>query len=273
MAVAAGGRGHVDGRARPIALVTGLRDRQHEDMRTWGIVFITAALVTTAGDARANHPCLSDGIVPATSPGPAGAATVPVNCPLEFYVGDNLPRPLAVYRNGAEVTGFPFTDVDTLEVTRDRSVCSSVDAACWTWIRDSRGMAVVSYTPGTPFPVGDVVGLGLPGTGPFATITIGAPDTCPTREAFAYEMCADPLGGPGSCTGGPFTCDGDGGVDLDGGLACDGGFWSADAAAASGSDGGGCSTGGGGAGALVIALGALGALAARGRGRRVKVVA
>ncbi len=245
MAVAAGGRGHVDGRARPIALVTGLRDRQHEDMRTWGIVFITAALVTTAGDARANHPCLSDGIVPATSPGPAGAATVPVNCPLEFYVGDNLPRPLAVYRNGAEVTGFPFADVDTLEVTRDRSVCSSVDAACWTWIRDSRGMAVVSYTPGTPFPVGDVVGLGLPGTGPFATITIGAPD----------------------------TCDGDGGVDLDGGLACDGGFWSADAAAASGSDGGGCSTGGGGAGALVIALGALGALAARGRGRRVKVVA
>ena len=198
------------------------------------------------GVAAANQACLSDGMVAATAPGPAGGVTVPVNCPVEFYVGDNLPRPLAVFRNGTEVTGFPFTDVDTLEVVRTRSVCSSVDPTCWDWVQDTRGMAVVSYTPGTPFPAGDVVGLGIPGgNAPFAEVTIGAPDTCPTRVAFTEEMCGDPLGAPNSCTGEAFTCDANGRVE----------------------DSGGCSTGGGGAGALVIALGALGAWAPRRRRR------
>lgn len=233
-------------------------------MKVVVLVSLVSGSLLVPGVAAANHPCLSDGIVTATSPSTPGVATVPTNCPLEFYVSDTLPRPLVVYRNGAEVSAFAFTDGDALTVTRDRSVCSSVDAECWTWIRDDRAMTVVSYTPGTPFQSGDVIGLGIAGSGgPLAFITVGAPDACPPRAAFSYEMCADPLGGPDGCTGGPFTCDGDGGVDHDGGLACDGG-----STGAAGGDGGGCSTGGGGGGALVLALGALAAWAPRRRGRR-----
>ncbi|MBK9030673.1 MAG: hypothetical protein IPL61_04930 [Myxococcales bacterium] len=230
-------------------------------MRTWWIGVVTAGLVGTVGVARANQPCGSDGITTAAADGPT--AMVPVNCPVEFYVGANVPRPLAVFRNGVEVTGFPFADGDGFEVTRDRSVCSSVDPTCWTWIRDARAVSVVGYTPGTPFQAGDVVGLGTPGDQPWATITIGAPDSCPPRRSFSYEMCADPLGG--ACTGGAFTCDADGGVDSgadgDAGLVCDGGGSAHDPTP----DGDGCAAGGGADAGAALAL--LGLVAVRRRRR------
>jgi MYXO-CTERM domain-containing protein len=202
-------------------------------------VILVAAI---AGPAAANQPCASDGVVAAT---PAQPGT----CPLTFYAPAGQ-GPLAVFRNGAEVTGFPFVETRRFAVTRHRAVCSTSDGACWRDLTDTATMVELTYTPGTPLLPGDVVGLGPTGVGPLATLTIGDVGACAAPVALTVEQCADPIGGDGrglACTGGDFACDAEG-RPLD--------------------DDGGCTTGGGGPGAAELGAAGLALVALAPRRRR-----
>ena len=197
------------------------------------------ALAALAAPAAANQACASDAVVAATPDQPG-------ICPLTFYAPADLGA-LAVFRNGAEVTGFAFVETARFAVTRQRAVCSTTDPACWRDESDTTTMVALTYTPGTPLLPGDVVGLGPAGVGPLATITIADVGDCAPPLALTEERCGDPIGGDGrglACTGGAFACDADGQPI----------------------DDGGCATGGGGAGAAAAGL-VLAALVTRRRRR------
>ncbi|MEZ4401234.1 MAG: hypothetical protein R3B06_14505 [Kofleriaceae bacterium] len=229
-------------------------------MRSFAWVVVVAVVTPTS--ARAHTRCASDGISAAVSDIAFPAPTVPAACPVEFYVGQLVPRPLAVFHNGVEAAAVAVTTTAGGEVARDHDVCSSVDPSCRMWIRDSGRIDLVTVAASAAFVVGDTVGLGRPGDVPWATVVIGDAGACPPPRPFTYEMCSDVE----VCTGGAFTCAGDGGVDHDGGL-CDGGLGDfLDAPAAGGRDeGGGCAAGGGAAGPGLLA--AMAALVGRRRRR------
>lgn len=212
------------------------------------LLAVLGVLALDVGVASANHPCLSDGW---SSGQRDPSATVPSGCPIDLYV------PIAQATGAYTVTvddapiDFLATELFRSTVTRYRSVCSNTEPECWRDLRDETDLALVRFAPATTLAPGTRVLIG-PG---FAWATISEAGACPAPVAFIEEMCADPLNGPASCTGGDFSCSG----GHDGGLACDGGFtdWDEDQPAAGG-DSGGCATGGTGsaAGALLLGLGA-----------------